>query len=292
MAHGSLAAGDRTRRQIHVPGFGVRAAFLLGVGSVGGLVGLNFADGRRVDRIWRDLERTPPTGRTFSESLVADLPDPARRYFLHAIRPGTPLASKVHLTQTGSLLVGDTWAPFEAEEIMARPGGFAWKVRARIGGLPVTGSDYYVAGQGRMRMAALGLVPLVDESGTDLSRSAIGRLVVEYMWLPSAWLPQAGALVEPADDERFAVTVDVDGERTCLTLSVDANGRLTGSSFQRYGNITEDKHYQYIPFGGPNDEEGSFGGYTIPTSIRAGWWYGTDRYAEAFRFRVADARFD
>ena len=291
MASASTAVVPRPRLHADVPKLLGGAAVLVGLGAIGGLVGLNIADARHVQRIWQSLEDTPPTGQVFSEAMVDDLPEPARRYFRHAIRPGTPLASKVRLAQTGSLRIGDDWAPFSAEEIMARPGGFAWRVSARIRGLPVTGSDYYADTVGRMRMALLGLVPVVNESGPDLGRSAIGRLVGEYMWLPSAWLPQAGAVVEPVDDERFAATANVDGERTRVVLRVGDDGRLTEGTFQRYGNITEDKHYQYIPFGGPDDEEGTFGGYTIPTSIRAGWWYGTERYQEAFRFRITGATF-
>jgi hypothetical protein len=252
-----------------------------------------------VDRVWHDLERTPAGGRRFSADLVADLPDPARRYFRHAIQPGTPLASQVHLTQTGSIRIGARWAPFTAEQVLVGgtvgtgEHGFAWRVRARLGGLPVVGSDHYARGQGRMRMLLLGVVPVVDDASADLARSAIGRLVGEYMWLPSAWLPQAGAAIEPVGADHFAVTTTVGGEATRVTLAVDEHGRLTDGRFQRYGDHTPDRHYQYISFGGPYDPsaERTFGGYTIPTRVRAGWWYGTPHYRETFRIDVTSATY-
>jgi hypothetical protein len=271
-------------------------------GALGPLVVLRAVGDRAVDRVRQDLERTPASGRVFSEAMVADLPDPARRYFRHAIQPGTPLASQVHLTQTGSIRIGERWAPFTAEQVLAgetagtagKEGhGFVWRVRARIGGLPVVGSDDYARGQGRMRMLLLGVIPVVDDASADLARSAIGRLVGEYMWLPSAWLPQAGAAIEPIDADRFAVTTTVGGETTRITLAVDEHGRLTDGRFQRYGDETPDKHYQYIPFGGPYDPsaERTFGGYTIPTRVRAGWWYGTPHYRETFRIDVTSATY-
>jgi hypothetical protein len=64
--------------------------------------------------------------------------------------------------------------------------GFVWKVESRLGMLPLSGSDRYANGEGRMRMLLLGLAPVVDEASADLARSAVGRLVGEYMWLPSA----------------------------------------------------------------------------------------------------------
>jgi hypothetical protein len=114
------------------------------------------------------------------------------------------------------------------------------------------------------------------------------------MWLPSAWLPElrSGVTVEPLDANSFAVTVGVDGEAACLEHTVDSDGRLTNISIHRFGNITPEQHYQYIPFGVLIDEEGTFGGYTIPTRIRAGWWYGTEHYQEDFRNQITAATFE
>jgi hypothetical protein len=265
----------------------------LAAGTLGSLVALRRGGDRAVQRVWRDLERMPRDAGVFSAALVEGLPDPARRYFLHAIRPGTPLATRVRLVQAGSLRIGEEWAPFTAEQVLVPGTGFAWKVKARVRGLPVTGADTYAHGEGRMRMLLLGLVPVVDATGPELSRSAVGRLVGESMWLPSAWLPRAGATVEPVDADRFAVTTTVDGETTRVVTTVDAQGRLIDAAFPRYGNYTPDKHFQYIPFGGPYypAEERTFGGYTVPARIRAGWWYGTPRFREDFRIDLVDATY-
>jgi hypothetical protein len=268
------------------------AVLVVAVGALGVLVALRLADDRYVDDVWRDLERAPASRHVFSEGLVTDLPEPARRYFLHAIRPGTPLASRVHLAQEGSLLVGSDWAPFTAEQVLSAGRGFVWKVHARVGGLPMDGSDLVAAGQGRMRLAAFGLVPVVRDAGPDYVRSAIGRLVVEYMWLPSALLPGAGAAIEPVDANRFAATTTTDGESTRLVVAVGPDGRLLSSSIQRWSNQTADKRYQHVPFGVETETEGTFGGYTVPTRVRAGWWYGTDRYEQGFRFGVTGAAYD
>ena len=266
------------------------ALLVLAVGAVGVLLVLRAAEDRAINRIWGGLESTPSFSEVFSPEMVTDLPDPARRYFLHAIEPGTPLAASVHLTQTGSIRLGEDWSPFSAEQLLTTS-GFAWKADSRVGPVPIMATDYYAQGQGRMRVAALGLVPIVNASGPDLTRSAIGRLGIEYMWLPSAWLPEAGATIDPIDDERFGVAVAVDGETTRLVLRVDSDGRLVENTCLRFGNQAPDGQYQYIPFGGPLDEEATFAGYTIPTRLRMGWWYGTDRYQEEFRFQITSGRY-
>src|ERR1051326_4995813 len=116
-----------------------KAALVLAAGALGTLVVLRVAGDRAVDRIWRELERTPSSGQVFSTATVAELPEPARRYFLHPIEPGTPLATTAHLRQTGSLRIGEQWAPFNAEQVLAgatAEHGFAWTVRAQLGALP------------------------------------------------------------------------------------------------------------------------------------------------------------
>jgi hypothetical protein len=267
-------------------------ALILAAGALAGLTIVKVTDERYVASIQQDLERTPATGQVFAPGMVADLPEPARRYFLHAIQPGTPLATRVHLRQTGSLRIDADWQPFTAEQVLT-PHGFVWRAAARLGPLPITATDHVAGGRGRTRIAALGLVPFVNEGGPAISRSTIGRLVVEYMWLPSAWLPglRPGVTVEPVDADRFAATVTVGGETTRLVHTVGPDGRLIESAFPRFGNRTPDQHYQYIPFGGPMDAEETFGGYTIPTHIRMGWWYRTEQYEEEFRFQITAATF-
>ena len=107
-------------------------------------------------------------------------------------------------------------------------------------------------------------------------------------------MPRAGPTLEPIDADRFALAISVDGEITRLAVTVDEHGRLTDLAFPRYGNQTPDKHFQYIPFGGAFDPaaERIFGGYTIPTQIRAGWWYATPQYEETFRLDLTSAAYE
>jgi hypothetical protein len=66
-------------------------------------------------------------------------------------------------------------------------------------------------------------------------------------------------------------------------------GKLLKLSLPRWRNQTEDGSYNYIPFGGEFQQEKTFGGFTIPSRINAGWWLGTDHYLEFFRATVEQA---
>ena len=60
----------------------------------------------------------------------------------------------------------------------------------------------------------------------------------------------------------------------------------------RWGDVQAQAR-QRIPYGFRVLEEGSFGAYRIASTLRGGWWYGTDRYRpdEASTFGVGRARY-
>jgi hypothetical protein len=79
----------------------------------------------------------PAQPPVFAAEMVANLPEPARRYFLYTIEPGTPLATVARIRMTGRFGMGDRSNPnyldFEATQVLAMPSGFAWKMHARRG---------------------------------------------------------------------------------------------------------------------------------------------------------------
>lgn len=264
------------------------------LGTLGGLAAVKVRDDRYVDSIWEILGRAGRSAGQFTEEMVADLPDPARRYFLHAIQPGAPLASTLRWMYSGSIKPSKSmpWMPLQAEQIIVKERGFVWKARVGSGPLFLAGADHYLDGDSRMKISLFGLIPVVNETGPDLARSALGRLLVESLTLPTAILPGPHVRIEGRDDSRFDAVVDLHGETTPLTVTVGADGSPREIVFQRWGNLTGDGSFGHIPYGVTVAEEQTFGGYTIPSRISAGWWYGTDRYLEVIRLEVDWAQFD
>jgi hypothetical protein len=161
-----------------------------------------------------------------------------------------------------------------------------------MGFLSVRVEDHYAAGKGAVNVWALGVLPVARARGPDVSRSARGRLAIEAIWLPSALLPGHGVSWEGISDDRARVTLTIDGEEIPLTLTVDEAGGLREATMLRHGDLGVDR-WQPIPYGVEVEAEATFQGYTIPTRLRGGWWYGTDRYdpAGASVLRVLGASF-
>lgn len=276
----------------------MRVLGMIGVGALGVATGtlaalafVKLADDRHVDAIWRALEQTGDTRQIFTEALVADLPDPARRYFLHAIRPGTPIASRIHWRYTGTMKPSQQMPELSlsANQIIAAQRGFVWKTVAHKGPLVVTAADYYCDGDARMRISLFGLIPVINATGPDLARSGLGRLLVESIAIPASLLPGPNVQIEPLDESHFRAVVNLRGELTPITIAVDAEGCVKQMMMPRWGDLTDDGHFEYIPYGATVEEERTFGGYTIPSRIRVAWWYGTDRYLEQIRLSVVSA---
>jgi hypothetical protein len=260
----------------------------------GALAALTLRERRHLESIRNELALTTGPEVVFSEAMVADMPAPAKRFFLHTIQPGTSLARVATIEMSGEIKVNDQmgWSPFTAHQVLAAGRGFLWEARVRMRGMLVTGSDYYLNNQGRMRIAPLGLIPVVNASNPDIARAARARVVAELLWwLPSSFFLTEGARVEPYDDDRFVIVYPLDGEESRMLLTVDSEGRLIEGVLLRWGNQTESGDFDYIPFGGKVEGEQTFDGYNIASRASVGWWFGTERYREFFRVTLDNVLF-
>ncbi|AFY55519.1 hypothetical protein Riv7116_3040 [Rivularia sp. PCC 7116] len=247
---------------------------------------------QEVNTIWHLLE-TKTSNNTFTTEMIAELPQPVQRYFLHAIEQGTPLANSVKLNMNGSfrLSADKPWLPMQAEQIIRAFKGFVWKAKIGSGLMKFIGSDYCFYNFARMRFSIWGIIPVINAHNQDITRSAIGRLAGESFWLPSALLPQNGVVWQAIDNNTIEASMKVDGESVNLTFTIDSDGKLLKVSVLRWGDKTEDGSHTYITFGGEVLEEKTFAGFTIPSQITAGWWFGTDKYFNFFRANIEKAEF-
>lgn len=246
-----------------------------------------------LDELWNAAPPRPSDG-VFDPASIATLPEPARRYLTHAIAPGTPLATAVRLRMEGEIKLRD-WSPFTAEQVIRWDRGLIWKAKVRMGGhalLTVKGSDRWIDGEGSMRWKLFGLLPMMTADGPEISRSAAGRVQAESFMLPSVLL-RDDVRWSAVDDEHPHARVRVGGLETELQLTIDEHGRLLSTHLQRWGN-PEGGEFHFVDFGGMLSEERTFGGYTIPTRVRVGWYFGEQRWerdGEFFRATVSDVEY-
>lgn len=226
------------------------------------------------------------------QSLAADrLPEAARRYLDHALSQDAPNASKVILRMHGEIRIKG-WAPFEATETIRAGRDLRWEARTKVNGLPVSGFDEVVRGFGKSAWKLFGLVPVGFGHGEDVSRSAVGRMAAESIWLPSV-LRGGNVRWSSAGPDEATFEIDLFGRTTEVRLGLTSAGRIMTIAFERWGN-PNGLPFGLYPFGGYIEEEAAFDGFTIPSRVRLGWHFGTDRFeteGEFFRAKIDGAEF-
>jgi hypothetical protein len=243
-----------------------------------------------LEQLWDSAMTVQPT-RNFHPADLSALPDEARRYLTRAIAPGTNLASAVRLRMHGEIKL-KSWYPFSAKQVIVWSRGMIWQASVRVHGMIIRGSDRFLDGLGAMQWKLFGVLPLINATGPDITRSAAGRINIESLWLPSALLrPEVEWTV--ADSTHPHARFSAHTETAGLDYTVNENGELKAVSMLRWGNPDKGK-FRYVPFGGLIEESGAFDGYTIPTEVRVGWYFGSERFyseGEFFRATIDDATY-
>jgi uncharacterized protein DUF6544 len=246
-----------------------------------------------VDAAWAALASRAGQG-AFDPAMVDGLPEPARRWLLHAIAPGTPLAAAVELEMKGTIRMTPYGWPYHltARELLSPPEGLVWRARMGEGKVWLYGADRCGGADAETRFRVWDLVPGVLHHGPDVARSGAGRLALESIWLPPAFLPQRGARWEPVDGETARVTLPLAPEPVTLTVRVGEDGALRQVTLLRWGDKNRERRFLAMPCTAEIHEERTFGGYTIPARLGVVWGPpGTDSELEFYRPEIVDARF-
>jgi hypothetical protein len=233
----------------------------------------------------------------FNETFLEGLPEPAQRFFRFAIAPGTPLYTVADIEMEGRLSLGTAdnpnWMAMTARQVLGAPDGFLWQPKLSVGGLPMMGSDAALHRTSWTRFWLAGLLPVVRAGGNaDHARSAFGRYVGEAVfWTPAALLPGEGVRWEPLGENSAQVTLSAFGMEQSVELHVDARGAPTRIIFPRWSDANPQKEFQIQPFGGDLSEFQTFEGFTVPTVVHAGNFYGTADYFPFYQVRVTSVTY-
>lgn len=243
---------------------------------------------RRVHRDWAQLCAATPHPALFDTSMVAPLPEQTRRYLTHAISAGTPLWQSVEVAMVGEIKLG-AWRPFTASQVVAPARGYIWAASTRLFGVLVIGYDRLSGGTAEMRWRLLDLLPVVTADGSDVARSAAGRLASEIALIPTTfpgatWTsggPDTALASWGAGEDQHASSCTSARPVGWSTSSFNAGATRTGS---RSAGTS---------FGVTVEEERTDAGVTTPAVFRAGWWRGTDHQdaGEFLRAQITNVTF-
>ena len=221
---------------------------------------------------WLDLANATDEAAAFTTRMIADLPDPVRRWLAHVIAPGTPLLTSVELSMHGQIRLG-AWRDFTGVQRLAPGRGFVWAATARMYGLPIVGFDRYsryTRGTGETLWKMLGRVPVLSGGGPDVTRSAADRYAGELLVVVPAAALSPYVSWQAVDEHRATARIRVGAGQHDVSLTVSAAGELSSLSTARWG-ATDDGTFAERPFTADFTGEVTFDGVTMPKEIAAGW---------------------
>jgi len=218
----------------------------------------------------------------FQPSELTVLPAPAARYLRHAIRPGSRICLTADLRLSGRVRIGPQadWLAFKARDRICAGRGFVSRSRLeRPDGQGLDGVELLFNGEARADFF-LASLPVVRRRGGGLIRSALGRLLLQSLWVPASLLPSRGAQWRPGDQGFASVRIDDHPDSSTLNMVVAADGVLSRVAMMAYRDGPLG-HSGLTPLGLRVEGELTFDGYTVPARAVATWDYGTD---DAFDF--------
>lgn len=201
----------------------------------------------QVARLKRRMLAAAPDGavRWVDDRSMEALPPPVARYLRKVLPEQGALPRRVEMAHEGrfNLSTGvPKWRRFTSTQLVTLGRlGFVWDGRVAMApGLPVRVIDAYVAGEGVLWPAILGLVPLLRLQGAGaIAEGELLRWLAEAPWYPGVLLPGNGVEWRAVDD-RSAEARLVDGavkvrllfrfgaDDLVCSVRAEARGRMVG----------------------------------------------------------------
>lgn len=210
-------------------GIGVLVVAAIGAAAYGSS---RWGEGTRALRARLEAARTPPSPRRYEARELDGLPAPVQRYFRAVLKDGQPIIAAASLKLSGTFNMSEAseqWKPFTSEQrVITRRPGFDWDARIMmLPGVPVHVHDAYVAGEGILRGALFGLVPVVNMAGTpEMARGELLRFFAEAVWYPTALLPSQGVRWQAVDDTSAHATLADGAVAVTLLFRFNADGLI------------------------------------------------------------------
>lgn len=198
-----------------------------------------------------EAARSMPAVTRYDPRELEGLPTPVQRYFRAVLRDGQPIITAANVEHEGMFNMGeaaDRWTRFRSHQrvVTHRP-GFVWDGEMRmLPGLDVHVHDAYVAGEGILHPAILGLFTLIDLRGRSAEPGGVAhgelmRFLAEAAWYPTALLPSQGVRWEAVDEQSAQATLTDGALAVTMTFSVATDGTIAAVRAEARGRTVAGK---------------------------------------------------
>jgi hypothetical protein len=218
----------------------------------------------------------PPSPARFDSRELEGLPALVQRYFHAALMEGQPIIAAASVQLAGSINLSATeerWKPFTSgQRVVTRRPGFLWNAQvSMLPGVAVRVVDSYIAGEGLLRAAVLGLFTVAEVcGGGEIARGEFMRFFAEAAWYPTVLLPSQGVRWEAVDDASAHATM-VDGPLTLTLLFRFNDAGLIDSFRAEARGAGVGKDMVMLPWEGRFSNYRVQDGMTVPFTGEVAW---------------------
>lgn len=210
------------------------------------------------------------------------LPPPVQRFFRAALNDGAPIVAAASLSHRGMFNLAaegpERWVPFTStQRVATRRPGFVWDARMPMApGLAVHVHDAYVAGEGLLHPALLGLVSLADLRGTSsqpggVAHGELMRWFAEAAWYPTALLPSQGVRWTAVDEQSAQASLTDGAVSVTLRFHFDPRTGLIDSVRAEARGRTVGQGVVMTPWEGRWSDHAERDGMKVPMSGEVAW---------------------
>lgn len=181
-------------------------------------------------------------------AALAALPAPVRAYLRFTFPDGPPVGVQlVEMEMAGDFRRPRTegFAPTTASQTVAvGVPALAFAARTPIlPGIHARAWDAFADGRMEMKARILGLVTVVDETGSpELDRISLRRWLLESPLYPMALLPGGPVVWQPIDDRHARAVVTFGGQTASLVAAFRPDGSLASFAAEEDGDLTTPYH--------------------------------------------------
>ncbi len=222
----------------------------------------------------RTSPASPPRAAV-TESDLAALPDPVRRYLRRAGVVGRPPVHDFRATWTGRIRSGpdDPWMTFTADQLdVVDTAQRLFMMDARMKGLPVDVLHVFDDGGATMRVRLLSVRSMVDAKGDPLTRAETVTLFNDLCCYAPSALAAPGIRWEPIDAHAATAHFTLGINTIAAELRFDDNGDLVDFvSDDRNATSTDGRSCTPLRWSTPLRDYAEVGPARVPTRAEVRW---------------------
>lgn len=208
-----------------------------------------------------------------SDSDLAELPPPVRKWLMNSGAVGKPVTQTVYLEQDLEMQMkqGDEkWNKARADQYFTTdPPAFNWSVKMEMNPIiPVTGRDKFEDGKGEMLIKLFSVFPVANaKDSPNIDEATLQRYLAEIVWFPSA-ATSTYITWERIDEFSARATMDYKGSQGSGVFLFDEEGNFQKFTAMRFKDASDEEKLEWVVEANKIQE---LNGIKVPVQCEAKW---------------------